>query len=190
MHGVCSAHEQQQYYWLPKGKSLYSLIATFTSIPLHFHDGEPSDQCTGRSAHTTATRRMPLPRRVIAFRWRSWLFFHPRRRKRRRSRMTIRTRTLDSGRRRRRSGLGIPRPPFLLSVCVWSGGSCDHMWREDVVECYAAVVSSSLCRRAIAAGGRVRGRCVVGGGGYGGWGGRALCSRSFAAHWLGEGCVG
>jgi hypothetical protein len=36
---------------------------------------------------------------------------------------------------------------LLLSVCccIWRGRICDHVWREDIVERYAAVVSFSPC---------------------------------------------
>jgi hypothetical protein len=160
-------------------KTLYGLIpTTSTRISLHFDDGETSDQRTGRSAHTTTTtrRRRLLPGRVIALRRRSWRF-HCRRR---RCRSRVTTRTLGS-----RGGFGMS-PSLLLSFsvcdCVWRWGFCDHVWREDIVECHAAVVSSSPCRplvRAITTGGR--GRCGVICGGRGGGRG-ALGSTAFTAH--------
>jgi hypothetical protein len=75
-------------------------------IPLHFHDGEPSDQRTGRGAHTTTTTgRKFLPGRVITLRWQSCLLLLRRRRRRRRERVTT------------ESGFGVS-PPLPLSVCV------------------------------------------------------------------------
>jgi hypothetical protein len=108
-------------------------------IPLHIHDRESSDKRTGRSAHTTTL----LGRWVITLRpgepSESWLLFHHRHRRRRRRRpvedLVTRART-----RTRTRTLGIS--PLLLSACcIWRGRRTrDHVWGEDVVECYAAVV--------------------------------------------------
>jgi hypothetical protein len=138
-----------------------------TRILLHCHNGEPSDQRTSCGTHMTATTiRKLLPGRVIALQcWRPW-WFH--RRRRRWGQVTTRTRMPSS------SGFRISS----LSVCIWSGGICDHVWREDIVECYAAVVSFSPCLWAITAGGRGRCRGVICRSGSGGEGGRALDSTS------------
>jgi hypothetical protein len=181
-------------------KVLYSLIpTTSTRIPLHFHDGESSDQRTGRSAYarfaptpttTTTTTRQLLSGRVITLRRGSWLLFHCRRRRRRRRRRNrVTTRTQKLG---RRGGSGMS-PLFLLllsvcCICQRCGRICDHVWREDIVECYAAVVSSFPCLlpvRAITTGGRGRSGVICRGGGGCRVGG-ALGSTAFTAHWVGD----
>ena len=120
------------------------------------------------------------------------MLFHCHRR-RCRNRVTTRTRALGS-----RSRCGFGMSPLLLLLllllsvcCVWRGGTCDHMWREDIVECHAAVVTfSSPCLlplvRAINTGGRGRCGVICRGGGGDGRRGRALGSTAFTAHWLGE----
>jgi hypothetical protein len=185
-----SCNDGWQMELLPK--VLYSLVpTTSTRIPLHFHDGESSDQRTGRSTHARFAPTIPttngqlLPGRVIALRRRSWLLFHcrrRRRRRRRRNRVTTRTRKRGS-----RGGFGMsPLFLLLLSVCCicqrW-GRICDHVRREDIAECHAAVVASSPCLlpvRAITTGGRGRCGVICGGGGRGVGG--ALGSTAFAAH--------
>jgi hypothetical protein len=115
------------------GNDLYCLKPTAPArIPLHIYDGESSDQRTRRGAHTTTTRELLLGR-VITLRSGE---FHRRRRRRRRDRVTTRTRALGSG----MSPL-LLLLPLSVCCCIWRGRStCDHVWGEDIVECYAMVV--------------------------------------------------
>jgi hypothetical protein len=142
--------------YLAQLKFSYCLIPTASAARISLHHGETPDQRAGRGAHAelSRTERRLFPRGIIALRWGRWPWLRCRRRRR----------------RRRRWG-GVGTSCCLLLVYTRRGRGCDEVGWEDVVECYAAVVSSPgvLLFRAAVTGGR-----WVSGGGGGGSGSGAL----------------